>query len=127
MFLIITTQEQKRSTYDREHCATFFALSQYENIFGANFPINVFSDHNPILFLFTRNRNFTRRQRKTQKFLTKFSNLLKNQILVDYSYHQFTFPIQGKGITFTYIPLDSFSFHSLTPYSHEYELSINTK
>ena len=73
---ILTTQEQKLSTYDRELCAITFALSQYEFIIiGSKFPITVFTDHNPILFLFTRKGNLTPRQYKAQMLLTKFSNL----------------------------------------------------
>ena len=73
---ILTTQEQKLSTYDRELCAITFALSQYEFIIiGSKFPITVFTDHNPILFLFTRKGNPTPRQYKAQMLLTKFSNL----------------------------------------------------
>ena len=73
---ISTTQEQKLSTYDRELCAITFALSQYEFIIiGSKFPITVFTDHNPILFLFTRKGNLTPRQYKAQMLLTKFSNL----------------------------------------------------
>ena len=57
---ILTTQEQKLSTYDRELCAITFALSQYEFIIiGSKFPITIFTDHNPILFLFTRKGNLT--------------------------------------------------------------------
>ena len=41
---ILTTQEQKLSTYDRELCAITFALSQYEFIiFGSKFPITTFT------------------------------------------------------------------------------------
>ena len=73
---ILTTQEQKLSTYDRELCAITFALSQYEFIIiGSQFPITIFTDHNPILFLFTRKGNLTPRQYKAQMLLTKFSNL----------------------------------------------------
>ena len=73
---ILTTQEQKLSTYDRELCAITFALSQYEFIIiGSKFPITIFTDHNPILFLFTRKGNLTPRQYKAQMLLTKFSNL----------------------------------------------------
>ena len=73
---IITTQEQKLSTYDRELCAITFALSQYEFIIiGSNFPITISTDHNPILFLFTRKGNLTPRQYQAQILLTKFSNL----------------------------------------------------
>ena len=73
---ILTTQEQKLYTYDRELCAITFALSQYEFIvIGSKFPITIFTDHNPILFLFTRKGNLTPRQYKAQMILTKFSNL----------------------------------------------------
>ena len=73
---ILTTQEQKLSTYDRELCAITFALSQYEFfIIGSKFPITIFTDHNPNLFLFTRKGNLTPRQYKAQMLLTKFSNL----------------------------------------------------
>ena len=73
---ILTTQEQKLSTYDREFCSITFALSQYEFIIiGSKFPITIFTDHNPILFLFTRKGNLTPRQYKAQMLITKFSNL----------------------------------------------------
>ena len=73
---ILTTQEQKLSTYDKKLCAITFALSQYEfMVFGSKFPITIFTDHNPMLFLFTRKRNITPRQYKAQKLLTKFCNL----------------------------------------------------
>ena len=73
---VLTTQEQKLSSYDRKLCAIIFALSQYEfMIIGSKFPITFFTDHNPILFLFTRLGNLTPRQYKAQMLLTKFSNL----------------------------------------------------
>ena len=43
-------------------------------IIGSNFPITFFTDHTPILFLFTRKGNLTLRQYKAQKLLTNFSN-----------------------------------------------------
>ena len=73
---IFDTQEQKLSTYDRELCAVIFALQTYEHIIiGSKFQITLFTDHNPILFLFTRKGNLTPRQYKAQMLLTKFSNL----------------------------------------------------
>ena len=73
---ISTTQEPKLFTCDTELCAITFALSQYEFlIFGSRLPIIVFTDHNTILFLLTRKRNLFPRQYKTQKLLTKFTNL----------------------------------------------------
>ena len=68
---ISTTQEQKLSTYDRELCAITFALSQHEFIIiGSIFPITIFTDHNPILFVFTRKGNLTPRHYKAQMLLT---------------------------------------------------------
>ena len=73
---ILSTQEQKLSTYDRELCAVLFALKSYEFIIiGSRFPITLFTDHNPILYLFTRKGNLTPRQYKAQILITKFSNL----------------------------------------------------
>ena len=73
---ILTTQEQKLSTYDRELCAITFALSQYDLIvIGSEFPITIFTDHKPILFLFNRKGNLTPRQYKAHMLLTKFSKL----------------------------------------------------
>ena len=55
----LTTQEQKFSTYDR---AKTFALPQNEFIIiGSELPISVFTDHNPMLSLFTREGNLTPR------------------------------------------------------------------
>ena len=53
-----------------------FALSQNEFIvMGSKFPITIFTYHNPIFFLFTREGNLTPRQNKARMLLTKFSNL----------------------------------------------------
>ena len=73
---ISTAQEQKPSTYDRELCAITFAPSQYVFlIIGSEFPITVFTDHNHILFLFTRKGRLAPRQCKAQMLLTKLSIL----------------------------------------------------
>ena len=78
-FCILTTQEQRLSTYDRGLCAITFTLSQYESIIiGSKFPItnSIDSiDHNPMLFLFTRKGNFTSKQNTARMLLTAFSNL----------------------------------------------------
>ena len=77
--LILTTQEQPLLTLDREFCAIAFALSQFEIIYiGSNFPISIFIDHNPILFLIIREGNPKPRQYKNQMLLTKFSNIQNN-------------------------------------------------
>ena len=48
---MLTTEEQKFSTDDRELCARTLALSQYEFfIIGSEFPINVFTDDNLFCF-----------------------------------------------------------------------------
>ena len=73
---ILSTQDQKLSTYDRELCAITFALSQSDfMVIGSKFAIPNFTDHNPILFSFARKGNLTPRQYKAQMLLTKFSNL----------------------------------------------------
>ena len=65
-----------RDSYDRELCAVIFALQVYEFlIIGSEFPITLFTDHNPLLFLFTRKGNLTPRQYKAQMILTKFTHL----------------------------------------------------
>ena len=62
---IFDTQEQKLSTYDRELCAVIFALQTYEHIIiGSKYQITLFTDHNPILFLFTSEGNLPPRQYK---------------------------------------------------------------
>ena len=73
---ILTTQKQKLSTYDRELCAITCDLSQNEAmIIGSKSPITIFTDHNPIRFLFTRKGNLTPRQYKAQMLLINFSTL----------------------------------------------------
>ena len=73
---ILTTQEQKLSTYDSALCAIVFVVSKYAFlILDSKFPITVFSDHTPILFRFTRNGNLTLRQYEAQMVLPKLSNL----------------------------------------------------
>ena len=73
---VLNTQEQKISTHDRKLCAVTFALTVYEFIIiGSKFPITLSTDHNQLLFLFTRKGNLTPRQYKAQMLLTKLSNL----------------------------------------------------
>ena len=62
---ILTAQEQKLSTFDREFYAMTFALSQYEFlIIISKIPITVYTDHDVLLFIFTCKGNFTLRQYK---------------------------------------------------------------
>ena len=73
---ILTTQEQNLSTYARKLCAITFALTTYETIIiGSKFPITIFTDHNPILFIFTRKGTLTTRQYKARMLSTNILNL----------------------------------------------------
>ena len=50
---ILNTQEQKLSTLDRELLAIVYALQIYEFlIIGSPHPINIFTDHKPLLHCF---------------------------------------------------------------------------
>ena len=177
---ILTTQEQKLSTFDRELCAIIFALSQNDFFINSSkFPITVITDHNTILFLFARKGNLTPRRYKAQMFnlqlvhtagttltvadmlsrdfsqitnkrfqlqpktlpslidlnqlkpnnslkqihyLVRHEDILPTQKndshlnLFDYGDDQFTLRIPDQGNTVTYIPLDSFSFKSVSSF-----------
>ena len=52
---ILNTQEQKLSTLDRELLAIVYALQIYEFlIIGSPHPINIFTDHKPLLHCFPK-------------------------------------------------------------------------
>jgi hypothetical protein len=73
---IFTPAEQKMATIHRELCGIIFALDTYEYlIIGSPFDIVVFTDHKPILFLFSKKGNLNARFFKYQLTLTKFQNL----------------------------------------------------
>ena len=73
---IFSPQEQKLSTYDRELAGVIFALRAYEPyMIGTKYPITLFTDHGPILYLFTRKGNLTPRQYTAQMIFTRFPNL----------------------------------------------------
>ena len=76
---IFTPQEQKMATMHRELTAIIYALQVYENIIiGSKFPITMYTDHKPILFLFTRKANLNHRFYRYQMILSKFENLKKS-------------------------------------------------
>ena len=48
-------------------------------------------------------------------------------VLVDYDDDQFTLRSQDKGNTFTYFPLNYFSFQSVSPFSNKYKKPVENK
>ena len=68
--------EQKMSTLHRELCGIVSALQTYEhNIIGSPFPIYLYCDHKPILYLWGRKGQLSHRFLRYQVIITKFQNL----------------------------------------------------
>ena len=68
--------EQKMSPQHRELCGIISALQTYEfYLIGSPFPIYLFCNHRPILFLWSRRGQLSHRFFKYQVVLTKFQNL----------------------------------------------------
>ena len=68
--------EQKMSTLHRELCGIVSALQSYEHyIIGSPFPIYLYCDHKPILYLWGRKRQLSHRFFRHQVIITKFQNL----------------------------------------------------
>ena len=64
------------STLHRELCGIVSALQTYEHyIIGSPFPIYLYCDHKPILYLLGRKRQLSHRFFKYQVIITKFQNL----------------------------------------------------
>ena len=64
------------STLHRELCGTVSALQTYEHyIIGSPFPIYLYCDHKPILYLWGRKGQLSHRFFKYQVIITKFHNL----------------------------------------------------
>ena len=73
---ILSPQEQKLSTLDRELLGIVHALQIYEFlIIGSPHPIHIFTDHKPLLHCFTKKGNLSPRFYRTQMQLTKFSKV----------------------------------------------------
>ena len=73
---ILSPQEQKLSTLDRELLGIVHALQIYEFlIIGSPHPIHIFTDHKPLLHCFTKKGNLSPRFYRAQMQLTKFSKL----------------------------------------------------
>ena len=73
---LISTTELRLSTILRECSAIIYALSEYEFLIqGSKHPIILYTDHKPILFLFTQKNKPNHRVYKFQLILMKFPNL----------------------------------------------------
>ena len=68
--------EQKMSTLHRELCGIVSALQTYEHyIIGSPFPIYLYCDHKPFLYLWGRKGQLSHRFFRYQVIITKFQNL----------------------------------------------------
>ena len=73
---IFDEAEQKLSTLQRELCGRVPALQTYEHyIIGSPFPIYLYCDHKPILYLWGRKGQLSHRFFRYQVIITKFKNL----------------------------------------------------
>ena len=70
---VFDNAEQKMSTLHRELCGIVSALQTYEHyIIGSPFPIYLYCDHKPILYLWGRKGQLCHRFFKCQVIITKF-------------------------------------------------------
>ena len=75
-FRVFDNAEQKMSTLHREKCGIVSALKTYENyIIGSLFPIYLYCNHKPILYLWGRKGQLSHRFSKFQVIITKFHSL----------------------------------------------------
>ena len=73
---LFTPIEMQLSTLIRECSAIIFALTEYEFLLtGSNHPIILFTDHKPIIYLFTQKNKRNHRVYRFQLILMKFPNL----------------------------------------------------
>ena len=73
---LFTQAELRLSTLMRECTAIIYALTEYEFlILGSKHPTVLFTDHKPIIFLFTQKSNPNHRVYRFQLILMKFPNL----------------------------------------------------
>ena len=73
---LFTQAELRLSTLMRECTAIIYTLKEYEFlILGSKHPTFLFTDHKPIIFLFTQNPNPNHRFYRIQLSLMKFPNL----------------------------------------------------
>ena len=68
--------DQKRSTLHRELCGIVLAVQTYEHyIIGSPFPIHLYCDHKPILFLWGHKGQLSHRFLRYHVIVKKFQNL----------------------------------------------------
>ena len=73
---VIDRAEQKMSSLHRELCGIVSALHTYEHyIIGSPFPIYLYCEHKPILYLWRRKGQLSHRFFRYQVIITKFQNL----------------------------------------------------
>ena len=73
---LFTPIEMRLSTLIRECSAIIFALTEYEFLLtGSNHPIILFTDHKPMIYLFTQKNKPNHRVYRFQLILMKFPNL----------------------------------------------------
>ena len=73
---LFTPIEMQLSTLIRNCSAIIFALTEYEFLLtGSNHPIVLFTDHKPIIYLFTQKNKPNHRVYRFQLILMKFPNL----------------------------------------------------
>ena len=73
---LFTPIEMRLSTLIRDCSAIIFALTEYEFLLtGSNHPIVLFTDHEPIIYLFTQKNKPIHRYYRFQLKLMKFPNL----------------------------------------------------
>ena len=114
---IFDEAEQKMSTLHREFCGIVSALQTYEHyIIGSPFPIYLYCDHEPILYLWGRKGQLSHRFFRYQVIITNFQNLkiiwtpgsnlalpdiLGRNVTVDeYQHHQLQHKKQPRDIQF---------------------------
>ena len=73
---LFTKAELRLSTLMRECTAIIYTLTEYESlIFGSKHPTVLFTDHKPMIFLFTQKSNSNYRVYRFQLILMKLANL----------------------------------------------------
>ena len=73
---LFTPREMRLTTLFREWSAIIFGLTEYEFLpTGSNRPIVLFTDHKPIIYLFTQKNKPNHRVYRFQLILMKFPNL----------------------------------------------------
>ena len=81
---LFTPIEMRLSTLIRECSAIIFALTEFEFLLtGSNHPIVFFTDHKPIIHLFTQKNKTNQRVYRFQLILMKspnFKNTTKNKL-----------------------------------------------